>query len=77
MTDSTGDGFGDLVIDPAKNNGLPDTFIPASLDEQYLEYQYTANNLGEFIGYSIKIIMAGTNQADAPKIRELRTIAIK
>ena len=77
MTDSTGDGFGDLVIDPAKNNGLPDTFIPASLDEQYLEYQYTANNLGEFIGYSIKIIMAGTNQADAPKIRELRTIAVK
>ena len=77
LTDSTGDGFGDLVIDPAKNDGLPDNFVPASLDEQYLEYQFTANNLGEFIGYSIKIIMAGTNQADAPKIRELRTIAIK
>ena len=77
MTDTTGDGFGDLVIDPVKNDGVPDTFVPASLDEQYLEYQFTANNLGEFIGYSIKIIMAGTNQADAPKIRELRTIAIK
>tara|TARA_Y100001973_G_scaffold100689_1_gene162267 strand:- start:1054 stop:8409 length:7356 start_codon:yes stop_codon:yes gene_type:complete len=77
MTDSTGDGMGDLVIDPSKNDGKPDSFVPASLDEQYLEYQFTANNLGEFIGYSIKIIMAGTNQADVPKIRDLRSIAVR
>ena len=77
LTDSTGDGFGDVVIDPSKNDGKPDAFVPASVDEQYLEYQFTANNLGEFIGYSIKIIMAGTNQADVPKIRELRSIAVR
>ena len=66
-----------MVIDPSKNDGKPDAFVPASVDEQYLEYQFTANNLGEFIGYSIKIIMAGTNQADVPKIRDLRSIAVR
>ena len=77
LTDSTGDGFGDRVIDSAKNDGKPDAFVPASVDNQFLEYQFSADNLGEFVGYSIKIILAGTNQASAPRIRDLRTIAIK
>ena len=77
LTDSTGDGFGDRVIDSAKNNGRPDAFVPASIDGQFLEYQFSADNLGEFVGYSIKIILSGTNQASAPRIRDLRTIAIK
>ena len=33
--------------------------------------------LPEFIGYTIKIVMSGTNQARPPRISELRTIAIK
>ena len=77
LRDTTGDGFGDQVIDPNKNDGTSDAFVPASKDNQFLEYQYTADNLGEFIGYSIKIIMTGTNQAHVPKISQLRTIAIK
>ena len=77
LRDTTGDGFGDQVIDPNKNDGTSDAFVPASKDNQFLEYQYTADNLGEFIGYSIKIIMTGTNQAYVPKISQLRTIAIK
>ena len=76
LRDTTGDGFGDQVIDPAKNDGKPDAFVPASLDNQFLEYQFTADHLGDFIGYSVKIIMAGTNQAYAPRIKELRAIAI-
>ena len=77
LTDSTGDGFGDRVIDSAENNGRPDAFVPASVDNQFLEYQFSVDNLGEFVGYSIKIILSGTNQASAPRIRDLRTIAIK
>ena len=77
LRDTTGDGFGDQVIDLAKNDGKPDTFVPASVDNQFLEYQFSADNLGEFIGYSIKIIMTGTNQAYVPRIKELRTIALK
>ena len=34
------------------------------------------DDLGEFSGYSIKIIMSGTDQANAPIISDLRTIAL-
>ena len=77
LKDTTGDGFGNQVLDSAKNDGLSDSFVPASVDDEFLEYQYTADDLGEFIGYSIKIIMAGTNQAYAPRIKDFRTIALK
>ena len=64
------------VIDPAKNDGRPDTFVPPNADGQYSEYVFTANNLDEFVGYTIKIMMSGTNQAYYPKITDLRTIAL-
>ena len=74
--DSNQDGYPD-VINPANNSGLPDTFVPASLENQFLEYDFTANNLGEFTGYTIKIVMSGTNQAYAPRFKDLRSIAIR
>ena len=37
----------------------------------------TANELPLFSGYTIKIVMSGTNQAYPPRIKELRTIAIR
>ena len=77
LDDTTGDGFGDKVVDPAKNDGKPDAFVKGSLDNQYMEYQFTADNLGLFLGYRIKIVMSGTNQAYPVKIKDLRTIALK
>lgn len=71
----TSDG-GFKVIDPSLNNGKPDTKVPASSANQFLEYEFSANDLGEFSGYSIKIIMSGTDQANAPIISDLRTIAL-
>jgi hypothetical protein len=65
------------VIDPSKNSGRPDTFVSSSLDNQFKEYEFTADNLGLFNGYVIKIVMSGTNQAYPPRIKELRTIAIR
>ena len=38
---------------------------------------FTADNLPEFTGFTIKIVMSGTNQAQPPSIKELRSIAIK
>ena len=64
------------VIDPAKNNGRPDSFVPPNPDGQYSEYVFSADNLDQFIGYTIKIMMSGTNQAYYPKITDLRTIAL-
>lgn len=74
--DGNQDGYPD-VINPANNSGLPDVFVPASLDNQFLEYEFTANNLGDFTGYTIKIVMSGTNQAYAPRFKDLRSIAIR
>ena len=65
------------VLDKSKNSGLPDTFVSPSLDNQFLEYQFTANDLDLFTGYTIKIVMSGTNQAYFPRIKELRTIAVR
>ena len=76
LRDTTGDGYGDTIINPANKDGLPDAFVRGSNIGEYLEYQFTADNLGFFNGYRIKIIMAGSNQALAPKIDSIRTIAI-
>ena len=73
--ETTSDG-GFRVIDPSLNNGESDVRVPESSDNQFLEYEFSADNLGEFSGYSIKIIMLGTDQANAPIISDLRTIAL-
>ena len=65
------------VVDPALNDGRPDIRVPASEKGQYLEYEFTANDLEDFSGYRIKIVMSSTDQANYPIIRDLRTIALK
>lgn len=77
LRDTTGSGFGDTVINPSLNSGLPDRFVRASNVDEFLEYVYTADNLDLFTGYAIKIVFAGTNQALAPRISTIRTIAIR
>ena len=47
------------------------------MNNEFKEYQFTADNLPEFTGFSIKIVMSGTNQAQPPRIKELRAIAVK
>ena len=67
----------DRVKDESKNDGQSDSFVPASANGEFLEYQYTHNNIGEFVGYAIKIVMTSSNQATPPRIKEFRSIAIK
>jgi len=76
LTDTTGDGYGDKVIDPKLNNGRPDKFVPDSkTNSDFRYYQFTASNLPEFTGFEIKVIMTGTNQSYVPRIRDFRAIA--
>ena len=65
------------VIDPSKNSGLSDQNIPPSISDEFLDYEYSADNLGLFTGFRIKIIMSGTNQAEPPRIRDLRVLAVR
>jgi hypothetical protein len=69
------DGYPD-VIDASKNSGLPDTRVPESLQGQFLDYEYTASNLGEFTGYTIKIVMFGSDQSRYPIFKDIRSIAV-
>ena len=64
------------VIDPAKNDGKPDVFVRPSRKNEFLDYEFTANNEDEFTGFQIKIVMSGTNEADPPRFQDLRVIAL-
>lgn len=76
LVDTDGDGIGDRVIDPSKNNGLSNAEVKASATGEVLEYEYFADDLPEFSGFQIKIIMAGTNEARAPFFSDIRAIAL-
>ena len=76
LNDTDGDGFGDQVIDPAKNSGKPDAFVSPSTANQFKEYQFSADNLDEFTGFKIKIVSSGTNEALAPRFKDFRTLAL-
>jgi hypothetical protein len=73
--DNDQDGFLD-IINPSLNSGLPDKFVSPSENNQFREYEYTAANLPEFVGYAIKVVMSGTNQCEPPIISTVRSIAL-
>ena len=74
-TKTDNDGF--IVNDESKNDGRPDIKVTASESNEFKEYQFTADNLPEFIGFVIKIVMTGTNQATPPRLKDLRAIAVR
>tara|TARA_A100001035_G_scaffold39217_1_gene26696 strand:- start:558 stop:7826 length:7269 start_codon:yes stop_codon:yes gene_type:complete len=76
LLDTDGDGFGDQVINAAQNSGRPDAKVGSSVDGEFLEYQFTADNLSEFTGFVIKVVFSGTNEAEAPRLNDLRAIAL-
>ena len=76
LKDTDGDGYGDFVINSNLNNGKPDAYIQPSRIDEFLEYQYTIDNLDPFTSYAIKIVMTSTNEAKIPKFKDLRTLAL-
>ena len=76
LRDTDGDGYGDLVIDANKNSGRADAVVPVSRDDQFREYQFTQDNLEEFVGFTIKIVASGTDEANAPRFKDLRVLAL-
>ena len=76
LIDTDGDGYGDVVIDTNKNSGRADANVPASRDNEFLEYQFSVDELEQFTGFRIKIVSSGTNEAYAPRYKDLRVIAL-
>ena len=74
-------GYGNIdsrgnTIDLGLSNGLPDRLItPSGNASEYKSYEYNMKSNIIFTGFQIKIIMTGTDQANVPKIRDLRAIS--
>ena len=49
---------------------------PATSVGQFQEYEYSVDNLSEFVSFAIKIKMNGTDAAVPPVIKDLRAIAL-
>ena len=70
------DGVGiKRVIDSSKNDGSSDSFVEENSDRVFKDYEYSVDDLPDFTAFAIKIVMASSNQATPPLIRDLRTIA--
>ncbi len=83
-TDDASD-FDDLGWTNFNTTGTTDTVTNPSLTRDDLQqYKYTAgvkddgtdSSLDEFISFSIKIVMQGTNSAQPVRIKDLRCIAL-
>ena len=76
LEDTDGDGFGDKILNSANNTGRPDALVPANAENQFSEYQFSVDDIEPFIGFKIKIVMSGTNEAYAPRFKDFRAIAL-
>ena len=71
-----GDGFGDDIINLADNDGRPDAFVSPNQFDEFSEYQFSVDNLEQFSGFVIKIVMISTNESYPVRIKDFRAIAL-
>ena len=71
------------VINVANNDGTSDIIVvksdnynSLSEDLEFIDYEFTQNNLAEFKYFSIKLIGASSNMANPPRLKNLRVIAL-
>ena len=76
LVDVDGDGFGDDIIDLSKNDGRPDAFVSPNEFFQFSEYQFSVDNLEQFTGFVIKVVMISTNESYPVHIKDFRAIAL-
>ena len=76
LNDTTGDGFGNDIIDITQNDGRPDAFVAANSFDEFSEYQFSIDDLEEFNGFKIKIVMISTNESVPIRLKDFRAIAL-
>jgi len=70
-----GGEFFNKKVEAHKNDPDPSIYIEKHQIE-FLDYQYSIDDLDQFSGFVIKIVMNGTNEAFTPKLRDLRVVAL-
>ena len=76
LNDVDGDGFGDDIIDTSLNNGQADSFVAPNRFNEFSEYQFTIDDVEQFNGFIIKIVMTSTNESVPVRLRDFRAIAL-
>ena len=76
LKDIDGDGFGDEIIDLGLNDGSADAFVSPNRLNEFSEYQFSVDNLEQFEGFVIKIVMSSTNESQPVKLKDFRAIAL-
>jgi hypothetical protein len=71
------------IINVSASDGTSDTNISKSdnfnflsEDLEFVDYEFTRNNLPEFRYFSIKLVGTSTNMAHPPRVKDLRVIAL-
>mgnify|MGYP001163896373 CR=1 FL=1 len=63
---------------PFNTNGLSDkTVNPNTTLNAFSEYKYTAENTPQFNGFMIKVVMTANTQANPPRFKNFRSIALR
>ena len=76
LNDVDGDGFGDEIIDLSQNDGRADSFVSPNPFGQFSEYQFSVDNLEQFSGFVIKIVMTSTNESYPVRLKDFRALAL-
>ena len=76
LVDIDGDGFGDDIIDLSKNDGRADAYVSPTEFDKFADYQFSVDNLEQFSGFTIKIVMISTNESYPVRIKDFRAIAL-
>ena len=76
LIDTNGDGYGDKVIDYGMSDGSSDAKVKKSGQNDFSEYQFTVNDLEQFSGFKIKIVMSSTNECVPVRLKDFRALAL-
>jgi len=76
LIDTDGDGFGDDIIDIGLNDGRADAQVKKNGQNDFSEYQFTINDLEQFDGFVIKIVMSSINECVPVRLKDFRAIAL-
>ena len=76
LRDTNGDGFGDQVIDISLNDGSADAKVAFNRPDEFSEYQFSVDDLEQFSGFTVKVVMTSTNECVPVRIKDFRAIAL-
>ena len=69
--------FDELGFEFFNTTGGPDIITnDSTTNSDFIEYEYTKNDLDPFTAFAIKIRMQSSNSAQPPRIKDLRAIAL-